>query len=454
MSSVSSTTIPAPVLPPGPRSLSPLGVARRYQRDPFAFVQSCRRDYGDIVHLRFFHVHSVFVYHPDLIEEVLVTKQRHFIKPGVMRSEFLQRLVGNGLLTSEGDFWRRQRRLAQPAFHRDRINNYGQVMVDFADRMAHAWQPGQTRDIHQDMMKLTLEVVAKTLFDADVTAQTDAVGAALRTAIEPFEYSASLRWLIDNRFPTPANRRNLRATQHLNNIVYKIIDERRQVDEDRGDLLSMLLAARDEDGSRMDDRQLRDETMTIFLAGHETTALALTWAWYLLATHPEAEAKLHTELDGALGNRPPQFSDLSALPFTEMIVKEALRLYPPAWSIGRGAAEDCEIGGFRIPARTQVFMFQWAIQRDPRYFEQPDAFMPERWTPEFGRQLPRFAWFPFGGGPRLCIGYSFAMMEAVLILATIAQKYKLSLVPGQTIRPVPSITLRPEHGIHVRLEKR
>lgn len=454
MSSAISTALSAPVLPPGPKGQFLLGVMRDYQRDQFGFVERCAREYGDIVRMKFLYVHSVFLFHPDHIESVLVTNQRNFVKPASMRTPFMQRLVGNGLLTSEGDFWKRQRRLAQPAFHRERVNAYGSVMVNYAERMMERWQSGETRDLHHDMMQLTLEIVAKTLFDADVTDQAKTVGESLTTAVEPFSEQATFKWLLDNRLPTPGNRRFHRAVSRLDEIVFRIINERRASGEDRGDLLSMLLAAQDEDGSRMSDQQLRDEAMTIFLAGHETTALALSWSWYLLAQYPEVEAKLHAELESVLGGRAPGLADLPALRYTEMIVKETMRLYPPAWAIGRAALQDCEIGGYHIPARSQIYMFQWVTQRDPRYFEQPNEFIPERWTEEFTKQLPRYAYFPFGGGPRQCIGNSFALMEATLIIARMAQKFSLKLVPGQTIKPVPSITLRPESGIRMMIEQR
>ncbi|HZS03367.1 MAG TPA: cytochrome P450 [Blastocatellia bacterium] len=455
MSSVISTPVSVPPLPPGPKGNFILGVMRDYQRDQFGFVERCASEYGDIVRMKFLYVHSVFIFHPDLIEAVLVTNQRNFIKPASMRTPFMRRLVGNGLLTSEGDFWKRQRRLAQPAFHRERVNAYGRVMVEFAERMTAAWRPGETRDAHQDMMKLTLEIVAKTLFDADITGRAGTVGDALSIAVEPFSEQATFKWMLDNRLPTPGNRRFHRAVGRLDEIIFDIISERRRSGEDRGDLLSMLLMAQDtEEGGSMSDRQLRDEAMTIFLAGHETTALALSWSWYLLSQHPEAEAKLHAELESVLGGRAPGVANLPALRYTEMIVKETMRLYPPAWAVGRAAVEDCEIGGWHIPARSQIYMFQWVVQRDPRFFDRPDEFIPGRWTEEFTKQLPRYAYFPFGGGPRLCIGNSFALMEAVLLLATVAQKFRLKLVPGQTIRPVPSITLRPEQGIKVLVEKR
>ncbi len=440
--------------PPGPKTRLISGVMRAYQDDPLGFTTRCAREFGDIVSARFLYVPCFFIYHPDHIEQVLVTQQRNFIKSVSLQTPFMRRLVGNGLLSSEGEFWKRQRRLAQPAFHRERINAYSQTMTAYTERMIASWQSGETRDLHEDMMQLTLEIVAKTLFDADVTDTAREVGQLLSVIVEPFSYQASFKWILDNRLPTPANRRFHRTAQRLDDIVFGIINERRATKSDRGDLLSMLLAAQDDDGSQMTDQQLRDEAMTLFLAGHETTALTMSWAWYLLAQNPAVEARLVAELETVLGGRTPTINDLPALKYADQIIKEVMRLYPPAYAMGRQALQEFELGGYRIPAKAQIFFFQYVTHRDPRYFDEPERFKPERWTDEFVRQLPRYAYFPFGGGPRLCIGNSFAMMETVLLLTTIAQKFKLRLEPGQTITPLPGITLRPGNGVKMILEKR
>lgn len=440
--------------PPGPKARLISGVMREYQADPLGFATRCAREFGDVVSARFLYVPCFFISHPDYIETVLVTQQRNFIKPISFQTPFMRRLVGNGLLSSEGEFWKRQRRLAQPAFHRERINGYSQVMSEYAVRKIAAWQTGEVRDMHEEMMQLTLEIVAKTLFDADVADTAKEVGDLLSIIVEPFSYQATYKWILDNRLPTPANRRFHRTAQRLDEIIFGIINERRASQADRGDLLSMLLAAQDDDGGQMTDQQLRDEAMTLFLAGHETTALVLSWVWYLLAQNPAAEAKLAAELAAVLGGRTPTMADLPALKYADQVIKETMRLYPPAFAMGRQALHDCELGGYRIPAKSQLFFFTYVVQRDPRYFDAPDEFRPERWTEEFVKQLPRYAYFPFGGGPRLCIGNSFATMEAVLILATIAQQFRLKLEPGQIIKPLPSVTLRPERGIKMTLEKR
>lgn len=440
-------------LAPGPKGSLILGVMSEFSRDTFGFIERCR-DYGDIVSMRFLYLTAYFLYHPSDIEFVVSTNAKNFIKARNLRSPLFQRLVGNGLLTSEGEVWKRQRRLAQPAFHRHRINAYAETMVEYALRTITNWRDREVRDLHRDMMRLTLEVVVKTLFNADVSADADKVGRALSRIVTPFAGQATLKWIMDNRLPTATHRLFNRDAREIDAIVYRIINERRASRRDEGDLLSMLLKAQDEDGSQLSDRQLRDEVMTIFLAGHETTALTLCWAWYLLARNPETEKKFHAELAEVLGGRSPTMEDLARLPYTEMIAKESMRLYPPAYALGREAVEECEIGGFRVPAGTQVFMFQWSTQRDARFFPQPEEFQPERWTAEFTNGLPKYAYFPFGGGPRACIGNYFAMMEIVLLLATIGQRFRFSLLSDHPVTLVPAMSLRPADGIRVQVESR
>jgi cytochrome P450 len=408
-----------------------MGNMREFNSDSLGFVERCAREFGDVVPTRFLYVPALFLFHPDQVEYLLATGSKNFIKAGSMRSPFFHRLVGNGLLTSEGDFWRRQRRLAQPAFHRERVEAYARAMVEYAGRMLERWGDGRTLDAHEEMMALTRVVVAQTLFSADVSEDSREIGEALGRLVRPFAAQATLKWILDNRLPTPAHLRFNRDVRKIDRFVYRLIEGRRAGREDTGDLLSMLLAARDEDGSSMSDRQLRDELMTIFLAGHETTALALTWAW-----------------------RAPTVGDLPRLRYADWVVKESMRLYPPAWAVGRECVRECEVGGYRVRKGMQVFGFQWVIQRDPRWFADPLAFRPERWGEESISRLPRYAYFPFGGGPRLCIGNYFATMEAVLILATIAQRFRLRLLPGHEVEVLPALSLRPKHGLWVRLESR
>jgi cytochrome P450 len=431
-----------------------MGVMRDFNRDQLGFIERTREEFGDIVWMRFLYVPALFLYHPDEVEYVLVTNARNFIKSMSLRSNFFQRLVGNGLLTSQGEEWKRQRRLSQPAFHRERVASYAQVMVDYTKRLTAKWIEGENRDVHPDMMRLTLEIVVQCLFSADVSTDVDEVGATLNELVKPFASQATLGWILNNRLPTPAHLRFHGLAKKIDKVVYRIISEHRGSGEDRGDLLSMLLAARDGDGSQMSDRQLRDEVMTLFLAGHETTALTLAWSWYLLGTHPEAEQNFHAELDEVLGGRAPTMADLPRLKFTEQIAKECMRLYPPAFGLGREAIHDCDIGGYRVPKGTQVFMFQWATQRDARFYDKPNEFRPERWTEDFIEHLPKYAYFPFGGGPRACIGASFATMEIILCLATIGQKFRLEIDQDHPVSIYPAMSLRPKDGIKVVIRNR
>jgi cytochrome P450 len=445
-----STRVP----PAGPRGQWLLGNLREFSRDQLGFYARCAREYGDVVPIRLARARGLMVYHPDAIEEVLVVRSRDFTKTQGIR--LLRALVGDGLFLAEGELWLRQRRLMQPAFHRQRIAAYGDVMTAYATRQADGWQDGAVLEIHDEMMAVTRDVVARTLFDADVSDDDRAIAAAAHTASEYFgSRLGSLLQLVPMWVPTPANLEVRRAIRRLDEVVFRMIAARRRDPRERGDLLSLLLHARDaDDGSRMSDRQVRDEVMTLFLAGHETTAVALSWTWYLLAQHPEADARLADELRTVLGGRPPTVADLPALRYTEHVVTESMRLYPPAYGLSRRAATATEIAGQRLAAGDFVLMPTWVVQRDARWFDKPEAFRPERWADDLARRLPRFAYFPFGGGPRQCIGNTFATMETVLILATLAQRFRLTLVPGQAVRPVPYITLRPEPGLRMRLTRR
>jgi cytochrome P450 len=439
--------------PRGPKGHWLTGHLRPFQRDRLGYLTDCARQYGDMVELRLGPMRVRVLNHPDLIEEVLVTKSRHFIKHGPLRQA--RPSLGNGLLTSEGDFWRRQRKLAQPAFHRDRVAAYAAVMVEAAGRMIDGWADGQARDVQEDMMRVTLEIVAKCLFDADVSGDAADASAAMETLIHCFTRRVDSWIKLPMRFPTPSNLRFARAFDRLDRIIFAIIADRRASGVDRGDLLSLLLQAQDEDdGRRMTDRQLRDEAMTLFMAGHETTANTLAWTWMLLSQNPAAEARLHAELDAVLGGRAPTFADLPRLTYADQVITEALRVYPTVWLLGREAIEPCTIGGRRVPVGLTLWMSQWVLHRDPRFFDDPESFRPERWADGLARRIPRYAYFPFGGGPRICIGNSFAQMEAVLLLATIARRYKITLTPGTVVRPFPTMTLRPDGGVKVVLSRR
>ena len=439
------------VRPPGPRNRGIIGNFPLGSSDPLGLYTQWARQYGDIFYYRAFFRHIYFLNHPDYIEHVLVTNHQSFIKGEAL--QFNRRIFGNGLLTNEGDSWLRQRHLIQPAFHRDRIESHGNTMVAYTERMMAGWHDGEERDIHQDMMRLALEIVAKALFNVEVSAERDRISVALNTFMELGSRGRMLVPPILRLLPTADNLRYRRAARQLDDIVYGLIRRRRSNGESADDLLYALLQAQDEGGG-IEDEQLRDEVMTLLLAGHETTAVSLSWAWYLLAQYPEVEKELWSELRAVLNGRSPGTQDLPHLRYTERVVKEAMRLYPPAWAIVRNSLKDCEIGGYRVPAGATLVMSQWVMHRDPRYYDQPERFQPDRWLDGRAKAAPKFAYFPFGGGPRTCIGASFAAMEAVLVLATIAQRYQIRIAPDDPVEVLPTITLRPRHGIRVALTQR
>jgi cytochrome P450 len=439
--------------PPGPPRTWLAGNLQEFSRDRLGALTRWARTYGDLVSARFGPRSIVFANHPELVEEVLVNQNRKFIKHYRLRNA--TRTLGQGLLVSEGEFWRGQRKLAQPAFHRERIAGYARLMVEFTERMLRGWVAGEARDVQDDMMRLTLEIVAKTLFDAEISSDSAQVRVAMETLMQAFVVRSASIVTPPHWIPTPMNVRVERAVRRLERILFTMIADRRKSGADRGDLLSMLLRAQDEEsGRQMSDQQLRDEVMTLFMAGHETTANTLAWSWVLLSEHPEVEARLHAEIDEALGGRPPTFGDLPRLRYTENVINETLRVYPTVWMLGREAIEPVELGGHLIPAGTTVFMPQWVIHRDSRWFDEAEVFRPERWEAGLMQRISRYAYFPFGGGPRICIGNSFALMEATLILATIAQKYRLRLAADAVIEPLATITLRPAHGVKVVLSER
>ncbi len=440
--------------PPSPKGHFLLGSLPDYRKAPMAYEKYLHQTHGDVVHVHVLNRHIYLVANPDDIRQVLVEDADKFIKAPVYRT-LLSRFLGNGLLTSEGDFWRRQRKLSQPAFHHKRIQAYAQTMVDYTQQMIQEWQNGQVHDVNHDMMRLTLSIVAKTLFNADVNDSANRVGDALTVLLEVTnERTRSLIQAIPEWLPTEANRQAGKAVRDLDEIVMGIIEQRRKSGEDTGDLLSMLLIAEDDDGKHMTDKQLRDEAVTLVLAGHETTANALAWTWYLLSQNPEVEAKLHAELDRVLGGRAPTLEDLRHLEYTDQVIKESMRLYPPIPTFARQAKEDITIGGFFAPKGTIISISPHIVHRDPRWYPEPDTFQPQRFSKENEKLLPKYAYIPFGGGPRICIGNTFAAMEASLLLATMAQHYRLKLMPGQDVVPEPTLTLRPKTNIMMQVEER
>ena len=442
-------------LPPGPRAAYPLQLLIEVRSTGILpFLARLQRDYGDVAYWKLGREHMALVSHPDQIRDVLVTHQKQFRKGRGL--EKMRMLLGNGLLTSEGEFHLRQRRLAQPAFHRQRIAGYGSVMTSYADRHADSWRDGEIRDMARDMMRLTLAIAGKTLFDADVESEAAEIGEALSAAMSSFSLVVLPLGELLARLPLPAARRFRQGRARLDDTIYRMIAERRANPGDRGDLLSMLMAATDTegDGTGMSDEQLRDECMTIFLAGHETTANALTWTWYVLSQHPDAERQMHEEIDRVLGDRPPTFEDVPRLPYTRMVLAESMRLYPPAYALGRRAIEPYELGDYTLPARTVVFASQYHVHRDPRWWPDPDRFLPERWTPEQSESRPKFAYFPFGAGTRVCIGEQFAWMEGILTLAAIGRRWRFRHDPSHVVDTQPIVTLRPRHGMRMRFERR
>jgi cytochrome P450 len=445
--------------PPGPWWWTPFGAGRALRRDPLAFVTGLAREFGDVVLLRMGPVHLYLLFHPDHVRHVLQENHQNYVKgPIIARTKVL---IGEGLFTSEGDFWLRQRRLAQPAFHRARIAGFADTMVRAtAERLAR-WERhverGEPLDVAAEMSELTLTVVGRTLFGRDLSEHAEAAGRALRRALE-FTAERTMSYLaLPLALPTASHRAFRRALGVLDGVVYDVIESRRRTQDDAGDLLAMLMAARDEEtGEGMTARQLRDEVMTFFLAGHETTAVTLAWTWYLLARHPEVAARLYAEVAGAIGERLPTIDDLPRLSFTRMVVEETLRLYPPVWGIGRQALRDDAVGGYRLPAGAVVNLSPYTTHRHPEFWPDPERFDPERFAP--GRaserpERPRFAYFPFSGGPRLCIGETFAMVEAQIVVAMVVQRFRLGLTPGQVVTPEVHLTLRPRGGLPMTIER-
>lgn len=438
--------------PPGPKPHFLIGNMPLASRDPLGVLTRWAREYGDIFYYRAAWIPVYFFNRPDLIDFVLVRNHSNLLKDRVMQNS--RWFFGNGLLTSEREEWKRQRRLAQPAFHREKVASYAGMMTQYTEQMLSAWQDGATIDVHHEMMNLTLHIVVRALFGVEAE-DAAKISEALNTMMR---HTAGIRLLLPplaRKLPIPGMSDVRRVVQHLNNSVSQIISLRRaRPEQDSDDLLCTLLAARDEDDSAMDPREIRDQVLTFLLAGHETTALAVSWAWYLLSQNPEAEDKLHRELDTVLRGSAPKFADLPALVYTDRVIKESMRLYPPAWSLAREVANEFEVEGYRIPVGANVVMSQWILHRDERFFPEPTRFDPDRWASEACQRLPRFAYFPFGVGPRQCIGAGFAMLEAALVLATIAAKFELRLVENHPVFPVPSFTLRPEYGIRMHLRRR
>ena len=437
--------------PPYLRGDPVFGSARAFRDDPLGFIQAARREHGDFVRLRLGPYRVYLLLHPEHVRHLLQTNPRNYLKDGYEHNE---PLTGRGLLTSEGEFWRRQRRLAQPAFHKERLEGTASAMTAATGEMLERWQDhletGGRRplQIEAEMSRLTLTIVGRTLMGAEVSGGASEVGRSLEHTLR-YAFGRTGRFFnLPFGFPAPKNLRYMRAIRALDAVVYSLIDGRRRSGEDRGDLLSMLVRARDaETGEGMSRKQLRDEVMTFLVAGYETTARALSWAFYLLDQNPGEGRKLREELARVLDGRTPAYGDLPRLSYTRMFVQEAIRLYPPAWGLARRARGEDEIAGYRIPRGSRLIISAYVTHRHPAFWEKPEKFDPERFGPHRSEGRPRYAYFPFGGGPRQCIGINFAMMEATLITAMVAQRFALSLVPGHPVEPQADITLKPRHGL-------
>ncbi|XWX04041.1 cytochrome P450 [Aggregatilineales bacterium SYSU G02658] len=438
-------------LPPGRPPAIVGGNLLHYRRDALGYLTDNARRYGDVVLVRFGKYLGYQINHPDDVQQVLV-KQAHKFHKAIIYKATLSEYLGNGLLISDGDFWRRQRSLAQPAFHYKRVQAYADVMTEYSLQMRESWRAGETRDIAHDMMSLTLFIVAKTLFDTDIRGEQNQIAEALEVLLRSVIEQSQKIIRLPDWVPTPARQRKRWSIDTLHEITMEIIQQRRASGEDKGDLLSMLISAESETGERMTDEQVRDEALTIVLAGHETTANAMTWTFYLLSEHPEVEARLREEVVRVLGDRPPTLADLPQLTYTEQVIKESMRLYPPAWSFARSVIEEVELGGYTIPKYSTVIILPYVIHRDARWFADPERFDPDRFSPAREASLPKYAYLPFGGGPRICIGNAFAMMEAKLILAAIVQRWRLRRASDAPVVPEPLVTLRPKGGMPMRVE--
>lgn len=453
-------TIPKPqVHPPGPKPAYPGQHLMAMIRSPLDLLARAAQ-YGDVVRLDMTGADSYLINNPEYIRDVLVTNHRLFHKSPVMRR--MTALLGQGLLSSEDELHLRQRRLIQPAFHRQRIAEYARIMTGFAAQTGDRWKAGETIDVHEEMMRLTMVIVGQALFGTNVEGESAEIGEAITTLLRGSRRLLLPFWEQIQALPLPSNRRINEAGLLIDRKIREMIAERRALDARGGapelhhDLLEMLITARDEqgDGQGMTDQLVRDEALTLFIAGHETTANALTWTWYLLSQDPQAEQKLHAELETVLGGRVPTVEDFERLTYTRRVLSEAMRLYPPAWLISRQALAEYQMGDFTLPKGAVLLFSQWVTHHDARFYPDPYRFDPDRWTPEAVAARPKFAYFPFGGGPRLCIGEPFAWMEGVLVLALLGQRWRLRHAPGHRVEPLPQVTLRPRYGMQMIVDKR
>lgn len=438
-------------LPPGPKGLPIVGNGLQFQRDPLGFVTEMQRTYGRMATVNMGKIPFVMFFRPEHVRYFLTENPRNFTKPSRNGIGNLRLFLGDGLLTIDGEFHRQQRRLVQPAFHKHRIENYASVMVQLTEEMLADWQPGSEVDMAQEMQQLTLRIITRTLFNLDSRAQTAMLGQAFNDVIKNSGriLGASMRLRVDLPFTTYGKARAAKRT--LDTFVYDLIAQRRKEGRDEGDVLSMLLEAQDE-GNTLTDRQVHDHVLTFVAAGHETAQNTLSWTFYLLSQHPRVREKLLSELHTVLGGRAPTVQDLPNLPYLDWVINESWRVFPPAWTQGRRAVEAFDLDGYHFPAGTIAVFSQWILHHLPDIWGDPEAFRPERWDPVNGQKVPQWAYFPFGGGPRICIGMPFAQIETRLLLATMLQRYAPQLVPGFPVVPQPRVTLRPKYGMRMILE--
>jgi len=439
----------------GPAGLPVLGNMMDFARRRHHFLLDASKQYGEIAKVKIAKYHLYILSNPDHVQDFFVKKKNHFIKAERSRAN-LRGLTGDGLLTSVGDYHMSQRKMVQPALHATRIHAYADTMVEIAESMLEKWQIGVERNIHHDMMLITMEIVSRTLFGSDVMDDAIAVGEAIAFLQENARRNFVPLFELPEWLETPQRKRIKAARHTIDNVIERFVKERRSGDvTDTGDLLSMLLLGEDDDGNRMSDKEIRDEAVTLFAAGHETTSNALTWALYLLSQHPEVEAKLQQEVDTVLAGRRPTLADLRELTYTNMIIKETLRLFPPAWTLMvRGIVEDVQFDDYTLPAEHGIFVSPYVLHHHPDLWEEPERFIPERFTPEKEKTYHKYQYIPFGGGEHVCIGNSYAMMEAALVLATIAQRYELRLRPDFEVHERALITLVPADGMPMQIRER
>jgi cytochrome P450 len=444
-----------PVVKPklsGPKGQFIVGNAQQFNRDSLNFLLAIR-EHGDIAVGKFGPFPMYFFNHPDYLREILVTQASKVSKDRITK-QVLSPTLGNGIFLSDGDFWKKQRALMQPVFHAKRIFDYGETITRYTEELITEWQNGATRAVDADMTAVTMRIIAKVLFDCDIHGEESGFSKDIKEILHIMERRFKTALFNFDWMPTPQNRHMAEVVKRLDTIIQRFIDERRKTGEDKGDLLALLLSAHDENNEFMSDKQVRDEAMTLFGAGHETTAVTMAWVWYVLSQHHDVQAKLHEELDRVLGGRTPNVNDLPNLPYTEMVIKETMRLYPAVFATTRIPKEEITIGGHTFKPPESLILNIWGVHRDARFFPEPDKFDPERFSAEREKDIVKYSYLPFGAGPRVCIGNAFAMMEARLILATVAQRFTLDVAEGLTVEPDRQFTVKPKYGLSMVVRER